>query len=102
MFSLMFSPSQHAPLTDPLRRKNTPIQATCPLAQIKPGQEVQVTEISPALTPGKKAHLLAYGVTPGQRVKVLQNKPLTIVQIDFTELALDNELANAVQVSVPA
>lgn len=43
---------------------------------------------------------MAYGLHPGQLVKICQQYPVTIIQIDFTELALEWDLAEAVQVDI--
>ena len=40
--------------------------------------------------------LQAYGLTPGYWVRVLQHSPVTVIQIDHLELALESELAGQV------
>lgn len=45
-------------------------------------------------------HLQAYGVLPGRAVLVLAHKPLTILQIEQTELALETNVAHAVFVDL--
>jgi Fe2+ transport system protein FeoA len=42
--------------------------------------------------------LQAFGVVPGHRVRVLQHSPVTVVKIDYTELALENDMARLIQV----
>lgn len=42
--------------------------------------------------------LLALGVAPGARVKVLQRFPAYVLQIGFTQIAIDHHLARAVRV----
>lgn len=44
-------------------------------------------------------HLQAYGLMPGQVVCVLQHRPVTIVQVDRIELALEAEIARCVLVA---
>lgn len=50
--------------------------------------------------PDRRAHLQAYGLVPDYTAKVLQQAPVTIVKIDHTELALENELAALILVKI--
>ena len=68
------------------------------LAQIQPGERARVLAFSPWLPQNRKAHLQAYGVVPGYWVSVLQQNPVTVVQVEHTELALENELAEGIRV----
>ncbi len=43
-------------------------------------------------------HLQAYGVLPGRELKVLAQRPLTVLQIEQTELALETVVAREVLV----
>ena len=42
--------------------------------------------------------LIVLGVVPGARVKILQRFPAYVLQIDFTQIAIDHHLARAVRV----
>lgn len=66
-----------------------------PLAEVPAGAEVQVVSLRQA---GKALELQAYGLAPGRRVRVLQQQPVTVVQADHTELALEHSLADGVMV----
>jgi Fe2+ transport system protein FeoA len=68
------------------------------LARVEPGSSVIVSGFSKALGEGKRAHLIAYGVVPGRRVKVIRHSPVTILQVEHTELALDGDLAKQILV----
>jgi Fe2+ transport system protein FeoA len=46
-------------------------------------------------------HLQAYGLLPGRTVLVLSHAPLTIIQIEQTELALERSVAKHILVDVP-
>jgi len=46
-----------------------------------------------------RERLLAYGLIPGQHIRVLAQKPVTVLQIEHTELALEKVLAVCVLVS---
>ena len=69
------------------------------LADIKPGERAQVISFETQLPSSRRAHLIAYGLSPGYWVEVIQQSPVTIVQIDHTELALEKELAKDIIVS---
>lgn len=69
------------------------------LADVKPGEETKVAGFAPNLSPARLAHLQAYGLVEGYPVRVVQHHPVTVVQVDFVELALEEELAQGVLVS---
>jgi Fe2+ transport system protein FeoA len=54
----------------------------------------------PGLSASQRAHLQAYGLAPGCRLRVLRHKPVTIVLIDHLELALETQLAGSIAVSL--
>jgi Fe2+ transport system protein FeoA len=68
------------------------------LADVKPGDEIKVAGFASTLSPARLAHLQAYGLVQGYPVRVVQQKPVTVVQVDFVELALEDELARGVWV----
>lgn len=57
------------------------------------GTMVRILNFEPGLTAGQRSHLLAYGLLPGSYVRVLQQKPVTVVQVEHLELALEHNLA---------
>lgn len=62
------------------------------LAGVEPGREVSVVGYLPM--PGfQRRHLQAYGLLPGRRVLVLAQRPVTIVQVEQTELAFEISVA---------
>ena len=67
------------------------------LAGVKPGREVLVTGYG-NLSGGQRQHLQAYGLLPGRRVRVLAQRPVTIVQVEETELAFERGIAAGVLV----
>jgi len=69
------------------------------LADIPPGRRMRVMGFLPGLPAGRRAHMQAYGLVVGRLVQVLQHRPVTVVQIDHTELALEDDLADKVQVA---
>lgn len=50
--------------------------------------------------PDRRAYLQAYGLVPDYTARVLQQAPVTILKIDHTELALENELAALILVRI--
>lgn len=69
------------------------------LADLTPGRSAQVIGFSPSIPMGQQAHLQAYGITPGRLVHVLQHEPVTVVQVEHLELALEDDLAREVYVA---
>ncbi len=67
------------------------------LADAYPGQEVLVLGYG-KLAPAEQAHLQAYGLLTGRRVRVLQQHPVTVILIEQTELAFEREVAQEVLV----
>jgi Fe2+ transport system protein FeoA len=68
------------------------------LAGIRPGRQAKILGFSANLPPDRLAHLLAYGLLPGRQVQVLQHTPVTVVQIEHFELALERALAREIRV----
>ncbi|MHB0989200.1 MAG: FeoA family protein [Bellilinea sp.] len=67
------------------------------LAGVQPGREVQITGYGD-LNGSQRQHLQGYGLLPGRRVKVLSQHPVTIVQVEQTELAFERGVAARVLV----
>jgi Fe2+ transport system protein FeoA len=67
------------------------------LAQVRTGEKVTITGFG-RLSPAHKQHLQAYGLLPGRTVRVLAQKPVTIVLIEHTELAFESEISAQVLV----
>jgi Fe2+ transport system protein FeoA len=59
---------------------------------------MRVRGFSASLPAERRAHLQAYGLIAGHWVKVLQHTPITVVQVEHTELALESGLARLVEV----
>jgi len=68
------------------------------LADAAPGCWVKIIRFSTSIPIEKQAHLQAYGLVDGRPVRVLQHSPVTVVQVEHTELALEKSLALEVQV----
>jgi Fe2+ transport system protein FeoA len=69
------------------------------LVDIPPGGWAQVVGFLVGLSEERKAHLQSYGLTPGTWVRVVQHSPVTVIQVEQLELALEGDLARQVQVT---
>jgi Fe2+ transport system protein FeoA len=70
------------------------------LAEVPQGWQAKVVGFSGALPAARRAHLEAYGLIPSYPVRVLQHSPVTVIQVDHTELALERALADEIQVKI--
>lgn len=68
------------------------------LADIPAGQPAMIVSFLAGLPDERQAHLHAYGLAPGSRVQVKQHQPVTVIQVDHIELALETSLALKVSV----
>lgn len=72
-------------------RRSAGVQET--LADVLPGEAAQLMGFAPGLPQQHWAHLQAYGLVPGRFVRVLQHTPVTVVQVEHCEIALEDDLA---------
>ena len=66
------------------------------LTGLSAGSKARILGFSPDISSDRKAQLQAYGVIPGNSLWVRQHKPVTVIQIDHTELAFETELADSI------
>jgi Fe2+ transport system protein FeoA len=71
--------------------------AACLLAELGVGAQGRVVGFD-SLNERELQRLMAYGLVPGVRLKILQHVPATILKIHQTELALEHTLAKAIYV----
>jgi Fe2+ transport system protein FeoA len=69
------------------------------ILDLAPGQPAYVTGFSPGLSPDQRALLRAYGLVPGYPIRIVQQAPVSVIQIEHAEIALENELAGEIFVS---
>lgn len=72
--------------------------AALTLAGARPGHDVAIVGFAGGAG-DLHERLLAYGLIPGRTLRVLAQKPLTVVRIEHTELALERELAQCVEIA---
>jgi Fe2+ transport system protein FeoA len=68
------------------------------LSDVPPGWRAKVVGFKDGIPPARRAQLQAYGLIPDDWVWVVQHSPVTVIQIDQTELALENSLASEIEV----
>lgn len=69
------------------------------LANTPVGCRVRVVGFSPGLAGERRTQLQSYGLAPGQTIRVIQHVPVTVLQIEQFELALEREMAAFVEVT---
>jgi ferrous iron transport protein A len=70
------------------------------LADVRPGERARVIAID-GLGPAEREQLQSYGLLPGRDVRVLQHAPATVIQVDQTELAFEDDIARKIRVAGP-
>jgi Fe2+ transport system protein FeoA len=69
------------------------------LLEVPAGYRARIEGFVPDLSPARKSQLQAYGLVPGYWVEVLQHSPVTVVKIEQSEMAMENDLARMVWVA---
>ena len=89
------SPPQDAPASqramEPAPARRTAL-AAAPLDRM-----VRVVDLA-GLPAAQREQLHGYGIAPGRALRIVQRKPVTVVQIEHAELAIETEVAQAVWV----
>lgn len=73
--------------------------ARVPLGFLPPGRSARLTEVG-AVDTAQREQLAAYGLVAGCRMKVLQQKPMTVILAEELELALEPDVAREIWVEV--
>lgn len=71
--------------------------AACALADLPLDARARVADMG-RLPAAQREQLRGYGVLPGCTLRVAQQTPATVVQIEHTELAIEPEIARAIRV----
>lgn len=69
------------------------------LRQIDPGSAARVAGFAAGTASELRERLLAYGLIPGQTLSVIAQRPVTVIQIEHTELALEDTLAACIEIA---
>lgn len=76
-----------------------PAAAGLTLDRAPEGKTVRILRFGP-IGAEQGRHLQAYGLLPGRTVFILSHKPMTILQVEQTELALETSVAQSVFVDL--
>lgn len=77
-------------------------EARLPLAFIPPGTAVRLAALGDEIDPLQREQLTAYGLAAGRPLKVLQQRPMTVILADEVELALEHAVARHIWVEKDA
>ncbi|UCV14215.1 ferrous iron transport protein A [Quatrionicoccus australiensis] len=77
-------------------------EARLPLAFITPGSEVRLVALGDEIDPLQREQLTAYGLAESRPIRVLQQKPMTVILADEVELALEHAVARYIWVEKDA
>ncbi|HEY9098370.1 MAG TPA: ferrous iron transport protein A [Thiobacillus sp.] len=75
------------------------LNARIPLAFLLAGARAQVDTLGEAIDATQREQIIAYGLSPGRMLTVLQQHPMTLLMVDEVELALENSVARHVWVT---
>lgn len=67
------------------------------LLDVPPGGVARVVAFN-GMSTSQVESLQAYGLIPGRQVRVRQHAPVTVIEVENIELALENDLARQVKV----
>jgi Fe2+ transport system protein FeoA len=73
-------------------------EARLPLAFITPGTEVRLAALGDEIDPLQREQLTAYGLACNRAIRVLQQRPMTVILADEVELALEHSVARYIWV----
>lgn len=77
---------------------NTKHEARLPLAFIPPGTDVRLAALGDEIDPLQREQLTAYGLAENRPLRVLQQRPMTVILADEVELALEHAVARHIWV----
>ena len=72
--------------------------ARLPLAFIPPGEEVRLAGLGDEIDALQREQLTAYGLAENRPLRVLQQKPMTVILAEEVELALEHGVARHIWV----
>lgn len=75
-------------------------RATIPLTHVREGTAVEVRRLDD-VSPSRLSRLAAFGLAPGTVVTVVQRRPVPVLTVGQTELAVSNEVAQTIHVAQP-
>jgi len=79
------------------RRRGGRTAGQLALSELEPGATAAVVEIGAAAAAWRE-QLQAYGLAPGRELEVIQQRPVTVVRVERTELAFEARIARGIVV----
>jgi len=76
--------------------------ARLPLAFIPPGTEVRLAALGDEIDALQREQLTAYGLAENRPLRVLQQRPMTVILAEEVELALEHAVARYIWVEKDA
>lgn len=77
---------------------NSKHEARLPLAFISPGNDVRLITLGDEIDPLQREQLTAYGLAENRPIRILQQRPMTVILADEVELALEHAVARHIWV----
>lgn len=77
-----------------------PQAGSVPLTHVPDQTDVEIASLR-AMPASRSARLSAFGLSPGSRVRVVQRRPVPIIRIGETELAVSEEILDQIWVEPP-
>ena len=81
---------------------NSTHEARLPLAFMPTGSTVRLIALGPEIDALQREQLTAYGLAPNQPLRVLQQRPMTVILAEEIELALEHEVTRHIWVEKQA
>jgi Fe2+ transport system protein FeoA len=70
-----------------------------PLSEVGAGQEARIVSLE-TLPLTRQRYLHAFGIVPGAIISIQQQRPVTIIEVDRTELAIEREVAEGIRTAI--
>jgi Fe2+ transport system protein FeoA len=93
-------PGAGDPQDEPPTRRVARREDAVPLSHVAAGTPVEVLELA-EMPASRASRLTAFGLVPGTVVSLAQRKPVPVVRIGETELALSEEIVRQIHVRPP-
>ena len=75
-----------------------PPSVRIPLLLAGAGEPLRLTALDAAISPVQREQLAAYGLAAGRPLRVIQQRPLTVIEVDGLELALEHAVSRHIWV----
>ena len=71
-----------------------------PIVRIKKGNMVRVVKLLQSSEESHLRKMAAFGILPGVLIKILQTYPVFVLEVGYTQIALDFEIAKNIIVTL--